>query len=162
MLQNPLPIVQDPPTFDPKRRKSERQQMELGPWLPLRLGPTLPAPESWHIATDGSGQQIRQDGNMRSIAGWGVVIFRAPVCTDVPDYVLHAPVVTEPWDHLWMGARECTNNTGEVSSQYFALQYTMTRNTFHTCCLAINDPEKQRAVRKSQRNVEESNSGKNF
>eukprot|EP00969_Alexandrium_andersonii_P327725 14482323-Alexandrium_andersonii.AAC.1 len=33
-----------------------------------------------------------------------------------PDWVLHAPVVTQHWSQLWLGAREQTNNTGELSA----------------------------------------------
>eukprot|EP00959_Pyramimonas_sp_CCMP1952_P101196 2117111-Pyramimonas_sp.AAC.1 len=62
--------------------------------------------DSWWAATDGSGK----DGE----AGWGVVLWRV---TDpslpgmVPDYVLHATVVSRAWDHRWIGARSQTNNT---------------------------------------------------
>ena len=33
-----------------------------------------------------------------------------------PDYALHAPVITEEWNKLWLGARDVTNNTGELSA----------------------------------------------
>jgi ribonuclease HI len=36
--------------------------------------------------------------------------------TESPDYVLFAPVVTENWHHCWLGARERTNNTAELSA----------------------------------------------
>ena len=44
------------------------------------------------------------------------MIFWWPFEGDVPDYVLHAPVITEEWDHLWLGARRKTNNTAEISA----------------------------------------------
>ena len=49
-------------------------------------------------------------------AGWGVVIFRHPIETHVPDFVIHGPVVIEPWDHRYLGAHELTNNTSETTA----------------------------------------------
>ena len=44
-------------------------------------------------------------------------MFRVPLGADAaPDFVLHAPVVTQEWHHLWLGARQRTNNTGELSA----------------------------------------------
>ena len=52
-----------------------------------------------------------------TVAGWGAVVFREPLDADgIPDFVIHAPVVTAEWNHLWMGARVRTNNTGELSA----------------------------------------------
>ena len=39
-----------------------------------------------------------------------------PIAADVPEFVLHGPVVTEEWDNIWCGAREKTNNTGELTA----------------------------------------------
>ena len=36
--------------------------------------------------------------------------------SDIPEFVLHGPVVIHEWDHLWLGAREHTNNTGELTA----------------------------------------------
>jgi ribonuclease HI len=92
---------------------------EFGQWLPVMYGPPPPPPVQWWIATDGSGQTVIRDGAQARIAGWGAVIFRydGPDQLDmIPDYILHAPVVVQAWDHRWMGARELTNNTGELSA----------------------------------------------
>lgn len=53
-------------------------------------------------------------------------MFRMPVRGDLPDYVLHGPVIIQEWDHLWMGARECTNNTGEVTAIGEAMHWLLT------------------------------------
>ena len=95
-----------------KQRDAERLNMQLGGWLPVRHGPPLPPPRGWHIAIDGSG---KTEGPQKR-AGWGIVIFRAPIESLTPDYILHAPVVTQAWEPTWIGARECTNNTGELSA----------------------------------------------
>eukprot|EP00959_Pyramimonas_sp_CCMP1952_P450442 9431584-Pyramimonas_sp.AAC.1 len=34
----------------------------------------------------------------------------------VPEFCLHGPVVIQPWHPQWLGAREPTNNTGELSA----------------------------------------------
>ena len=81
-------------------------------WFPVEVGPTAPQPESWLASTDGSGDVSAGDEE----AGWGAVIFRVPIQGLEPDYVLHGPVLTAHWDHRWVGARECTNNTGELSA----------------------------------------------
>ena len=73
-------------------------------------------PLGWWVATDGSGQTIQRNGDSVAIAGWGAVIWRWPLEGDAPDFVLHAPVVVEEWDPLWLGARVCTNNTAELSA----------------------------------------------
>ena len=52
----------------------------------------------------------------RKWLGGGVVSFRYPTVSETPDCVLQAPVVTEEWDHLWMGARDKTNNTAELTA----------------------------------------------
>ena len=72
---------------------------------------SLPSPQGWWIATDGSGIEV--DGVRK--AGWGVVIFRLPV-SDNPSHCLYGPVMSNMWDHRWIGARERTNNTGELSA----------------------------------------------
>ena len=85
--------------------------------MPVRLGPHPPLPQGWRIATDGSGKWYKVRGKTITAAGWGAVVFREPLEADgAPDFVLHAPVVTADWDHLWMGARVRTNNTGELSA----------------------------------------------
>ena len=89
-------------------RERSRTEVSIGGWLPVRHGPDLPPPRAWWAATDGSGQAGR--------AGWGVAIFRWPLASMVPEFVLHGPVVTKEWDHLWMGARELTNNTAELTA----------------------------------------------
>ena len=92
----------------------ERQTATRGSgWYPVVLGPPRPPPEGWWIATDGSGQESRQ-GN--KTAGWGVAIFRMPLVGDTPAVTLYGPVMTDMWDHRWLGAREKTNNTGELSA----------------------------------------------
>ena len=73
-------------------------------------------PAGWWAATDRSGKSIWHEDTRQESAGWGVVIFRYPTQDTEPDYVLHSPVVTETWDQLWLGARERTNNTGELSA----------------------------------------------
>ena len=93
-----------------------RQRIELqqGMWLPVQLGPAPEQPQGWWIATDGSGGSTTGDR-----AGWGVVIFRYSrweELSDVPDYILHGPVLTADWDHRWLGAREETNNTAELTA----------------------------------------------
>ena len=99
-----------------KEEKRKRDAITFGGWFPVRHGPEPPPPEGWHIATDGSGHFILQNGENVAVAGWGAVVFRAPISSSEPDLVLHAPVVTHEWHHLWMGAREKTNNTGELSA----------------------------------------------
>ena len=95
-----------------KARDRRVDELQLGGWMPVRHGPALPPPIGWHIATDGSGKQQGQ----RKSAGWGVVIFRKPLLGDEPEMVLHAPVVTHEWEDTWLGARELTNNTAELSA----------------------------------------------
>eukprot|EP00969_Alexandrium_andersonii_P154001 6808533-Alexandrium_andersonii.AAC.1 len=80
-------------------------------WGPVTMWVEPPPPAGWWIATDGSGGERAGDK-----AGWGVVVFRWPVEGKEPDFVLHGPVVTEQWSQLWVGAREHTNNTGELSA----------------------------------------------
>ena len=100
-----------------KTARRTRETTHVGGWMPVREGPAPPPPEGWVIATDGSGKSTTVRGNTIKTAGWGVVIFRYPLEEDgAPDYVLHAPVVTQEWNHLWLGAREKTNNTGELSA----------------------------------------------
>jgi len=58
-------------------------------------------------------------GEKIQVAGWGVIVFRYDGPDDIsanPEFILHAPVVTQEWDHRWIGAREATNNTGELSA----------------------------------------------
>ena len=76
-------------------------------WLPVLSGPAPPPPQAWWVATDGSGENL---------AGWGVVIFRWPVTSDVPQYLLYGPVVIGSWHPMWLGAGERTNNTAELSA----------------------------------------------
>jgi ribonuclease HI len=74
----------------------------------------------WWISTDGFGQVLRDGERVEKRAGWGVIVFRNNGGPDtlsmLPDFVLHAPVVTQAWDHRWIGAREATNNTAELSA----------------------------------------------
>ena len=95
---------------------ANRANREIGSWVPVKLGPTLVPPMAWHIATDGSGRSKIIEGNTVKSGGQGAVIFRWPVISRYPDYVLHAQVIAEPWDPLWIGARDLTNNTGELSA----------------------------------------------
>ena len=74
-------------------------------------GPAGPPPVGWWIATDGSGKERMIGGVPVRKAGWGFAVFRMPLLGDVPDYVIHGPVLTQEWDHRWIGARELTNNT---------------------------------------------------
>ena len=91
-------------------------------WGPVTAGPRLPPPPAgWWISTDGSGGSRAGGGR----AGRGAVIFRWPVAGYDPEYVLHGPVVTEPWSELWVGAREHTNNTGELSAIAEAMLWLM-------------------------------------
>ena len=99
-----------------KVKLKERQRTTVGNWLPVRQQPERPPPAYWIIATDGSGQETWVNGKKVCVAGWGVAVFRGPVESMEPDFTLHAPVVVEEWDHLWIGAREKTNNTGELSA----------------------------------------------
>eukprot|EP00973_Karenia_brevis_P070211 9758431-Karenia_brevis.AAC.1 len=101
----------------------EREQLQVGGWMEVVQGPELPPPTGWLVSTDGSGQQTTQQGNKVSVAGWGVIIFRLPLTGHTPDYVLHAPVVTAPWHPQWVGARERTNNTGELTAVIEAMMW---------------------------------------
>ena len=92
--------------------KERRDMVGTEGWLPFTRGPPRPPPEGWWIATDGSGQEV--EGVRR--AGWGVGIWRIPIEADAPEVTLYGPVLTEMWDHRWIGAREKTNNTGELSA----------------------------------------------
>ena len=83
-----------------KGRMRERMEMFPGGCMPIREGPALPPPRGWVVATDGSGQVVKEDGNSKKVAGWGVVVFRWPIVSDVPDVVLHAPVITQEWGGL--------------------------------------------------------------
>ena len=94
-------------TCPARTQRAARLTHGLEGWLPLVYGPPRPPPAGWWVATDGSGE---------GLAGWGVVVFRYPVDTEVPDYVLHGPVVVGRWDPLWLGAGDATNNTGELSA----------------------------------------------
>ena len=82
----------------------------------VKHGPEMPPPQGWWIATDGSGQETKEGGKVVRFAGWGAVVFRWPIDGDLPEVALHAPVVVEEWDPMWMGAREHTNNTAELSA----------------------------------------------
>ena len=84
-----------------------RARVQSKGWTPIHNGPELPPPEGWWIATDGSGT---------GVAGWGVAIFRMPLEGDEPYKILYGPVMTDAWDHRWLGARETTNNTAELSA----------------------------------------------
>jgi ribonuclease HI len=97
-------------------RRKVRESLQTGGWFPVYEGPALPPPEGWLVSTDRSGQIEGSGANKKEVAGWGVAIFRMPLRGDVPDFVLHGPVVTQEWDHLWMGARAKTNNTGELQA----------------------------------------------
>ena len=79
----------------------------------------------WHLATDGSGQTTWKDGEKKCIAGWGVAIFRGLIESAEPIFILHAPVIVEEWDHLWIGAREKTNNTGGLSAMGEAMLWLL-------------------------------------
>ena len=84
-----------------------RDRVEARGWTPVYHGPELPPPEGWWIATDGSGT---------GMGGWGVAIFRTPIQGDEPHKLLYGPVMTDSWDHRWLGAREATNNTAELTA----------------------------------------------
>jgi ribonuclease HI len=78
-------------------------------WMQVQYGPYPQGPDGWWAATDGSAAE--------GAAGWGVVVFRwhrERGAEEVPSVVLHGPVMTQAWDHRWMGARESTNHTGEL------------------------------------------------
>ena len=94
----------------------DQKARNLGSWLPVKTGPIEAPPDGWWAATDGSGKEVWIEGNAEKQAGWGVVIFKWPIEGFVPDYVLHGPVVTEEWENVWLGAREKTNNTGELTA----------------------------------------------
>ena len=49
-------------------------------------------------------------------AGWGVATYKMPLEGDLPGCVLHANVIVEEWNRLWMGARDETNNTADLSA----------------------------------------------
>ena len=103
------------PTAEPCEAKAAGigdYRLKESKWEPVQNGPALPPPKGWWIATDGSGQTK----NEVKSAGWGVAIWRIPVEGDTPDYMLYGPVITKPWDHRWLGARERTNNTAELSA----------------------------------------------
>eukprot|EP00973_Karenia_brevis_P075145 10439282-Karenia_brevis.AAC.1 len=99
-----------------RKHYRERVRVTVGGWFPVVMGPARPPPRGWWVSTDGSGRKETVDGNTIRVAGWGVVIFRIPIESDIPDYVLHGPVIVQDWDHRWIGAREFTNNTGELSA----------------------------------------------
>eukprot|EP00959_Pyramimonas_sp_CCMP1952_P166453 3479171-Pyramimonas_sp.AAC.1 len=96
----------------PAKLEFRRQlQAEVGQWVGVESGPHPEPPSAWWIATDGSAKEYR--------AGWGAVIFRhegpgAP--SMVPAFVLRGPVVVQARGHRWLGAREETNNTRELSA----------------------------------------------
>ncbi len=97
----------------------KRLETDLGRWLPVVYGPANKPPQGWWIATDGSGQTMGHGKNATAHAGWGTIIFRQEAEGQVnlnPDFILHAPVVLQDWDHRWIGAREATNNTAELSA----------------------------------------------
>ncbi len=75
--------------------------------VPLGIRTPPPPPQGWWAATDGSGE---------GLAGWGTVVFKYPLVSEAPDYVLHGPVVVGRWDPLWVGAQDATNNTAELSA----------------------------------------------
>ena len=91
-----------------KQADRKRKEITVGGWMPVRHGPQVAPPEGWWIATDGSGQACG--------AGWGAVVFRWPIISEDPDFILHGPVLTAEWEHLWIGARTASNNTGELSA----------------------------------------------
>jgi ribonuclease HI len=62
----------------------------------------------WKIYTDGSGGD---DDALQ--AGWGVAIYGTEA---EPQIKLYGPVITGKWDQLWIGAREHTNNTAELTA----------------------------------------------
>jgi hypothetical protein len=94
-------------------RLENRRALETydGQWLEVVQGPIPRPPDAWWIATDGSGKD--------AMAGWGAVIFRYESPSgigEVPEFVPHAPVVVQQWDHRWLGARDETNNTAELTA----------------------------------------------
>eukprot|EP00438_Fugacium_kawagutii_P009511 Skav209387 [mRNA] locus=scaffold3334:137441:141157:+ [translate_table: standard] len=73
-----------------------------------------PITATYHLFTDGSGG----DPARHTIAGWGVGVFsvRRPR-SDLPWLAaLYGPVITAPYDPLWLGARKSSNNTAEVTA----------------------------------------------
>ena len=99
-----------------RKYRREMALRETGNFISTTIGPQPSPPRGWWIATDGSGQNVKSEMGIVSIAGWGAVVWRWPIVSGPPDFVLHAPVIVEPWHPMWMGAREQTNNTGELSA----------------------------------------------
>ncbi|CAE8670872.1 unnamed protein product, partial [Polarella glacialis] len=61
-------------------------------------GETMAVPQERHMYTDGSG------GDGSGVAGWGAVAYQTmPKRPTTPDYVLYGPVVTQPWDPVFLG-----------------------------------------------------------
>ena len=108
-----------------KMAERRRKETTIGGWFPVVYGPPEAPPEGWWIATDGSGQ-TRYAGEVAIVkAGWGAAIWRMPIRGETPDYLLHGPVLTQEWDHQWIGAREKTNNTGELCAIGEAMLWLM-------------------------------------
>ena len=77
---------------------------------PKEIDPSHPI-QHWYLFTDGSG-------GTQGTAGWGVGIFDTvnPNITNEWLAALYGPVLTQPWDPLWLGANIHSNNTAELSA----------------------------------------------
>ena len=107
------------------RPREKREGEDATGWLPIEM-PTVEAePGRWYAYTDGSGPSTVATwrGMENEGAGWGVGIFGANQAEVVhteqveePIFELSGPVITKKEYHLFMGAEEATNNTGELTA----------------------------------------------
>jgi len=97
---------------DYKRFKTRQKAEEYVTQVTTLGQPLLPSPDVV-IYTDGSASLSS------GTAGWGVFARRS----DTSETSLWGPVLTDPAEFNWIGASRPTNNTGEISAIYHALQW---------------------------------------
>ena len=108
-------------------KRREKREGEGGDgWMPVSTPSAGDIPERWYVYTDGSGPATSQTWREQTPgdgAGWGVGVFRGDQAgvtheegAEEPAYKLSGPVITEKTNHLFVGAEEATNNTGELTA----------------------------------------------
>ena len=107
-------------------RENREGEQENG-WLPTTTPPVGDRPAAWYLYTDGSGPSSTETwrGTPSEGAGWGVGVFKNDQKNNLHDeqseeplFKLSGPVITDKNSHLFIGAEEATNNTGELTAIY--------------------------------------------
>ena len=83
---------------------------------------TTTPPQSWWIATDGSGQVISN----KQVAGWGVIVFRGPVPSDIPEFILN---IVRPEIDMGEGASISSIGNGQDANWKRRIRKTIYRQS---------------------------------